>query len=126
MLARGLQMSSNRDFNLFSKALRHYSERLVEIQKDEEIKQGNDTLREDLNQNSKKSLELAQLIDEKKTENMSHEDIVMLKSALGLYKKDLIESKESLKKKIGIEVPLENVENEIKLIDSNMERRRWE
>jgi hypothetical protein len=105
--------------------LRHLSERLKQLQEEDEIKQGNETLKKDLVENSEKALELAQNLDEGKTENISDEDIKMIKSALGIYKKDLSDSTEWLKNKLGTELSIKNVNSEIALIDNNLKHRNW-
>ena len=91
----------------------------------DEIKQGNEILKQDMIENSKKALKIAQTIDEGKTENISNDNLDLIKSALHLYKKDLEESTESLIKKLGVSISHKNVDDTIRLIDDNLKHRKW-
>ena len=119
-------MSGNdeKDVKLFSRVLRHFSERLVALQEDE-IKHGNEILKQDMIENSKRALEMAQDMDDGKTANPSNDTLTLIKSALELYKKDLEVSTESLIKKLGITISHKNVDDTIRLINNNLEHRRW-
>ncbi len=113
------------DFELFCRALQHYSQRVKDLKDDEEIKNGNDIIKQDLEDNSKSALGVADLLIEYSSENITHDNVKLVKSALKLYKEDLLASGESLKKKINVEISLTNLNDEIRNIDRVMNNRDW-
>jgi len=117
----------NDDLKLFSKALRHYSKRLKKLQDDEEIlEQGNGKIKEDIETNSQKALEVADEMDNYKSENSTNDYVTWVKCALAFYKKDLKESIKLLEDKIGIKIPMANTVDEIRLIEKIFADRNWD
>ena len=111
---------------MFSKSLRHYSERLIRLKEDDDIKKANNILKQDLDENSKKALEIAGDIDQYKSNNTISDYLTLIKCALVLYKNDLIEGSSTIQKKIGVRIPLRNVGGEIKHIENIFEARGWD
>lgn len=114
------------DLKLFSKALRHYAKRLQNLANDEIINQENGKIREDIQTNSKKALEVADEIDSYNSENSAKDYTTWVKCALALYKKDLKESMGILEQKIGIRIPMKNTLDEIRHIEDIFENRNWD
>ncbi len=126
-----MQVRRNRmiedDLKLFSKALRHYSKRLTKLLEDEEIiEHGNGKIRDDIQTNSKKALEVADEMDNYKSENSTNDHVTWVKCALAFYKKDLKESMKMLDKKIGIKIPMKDTLDEIRYIEKIFKNRDWD
>ncbi|KAG2478958.1 MAG: Exonuclease SbcC [Nitrosopumilales archaeon] len=116
---------TNLDFELFCRALQHYSQRMTDLKEDEEIKNGNNILKQDLEDNSKLALEVADLLIDYHSNNVTSDHVELIKSALELYKDDLLVNSESLKKKLKVEISLKNLDDEIRNIDRVMRVRDW-
>lgn len=115
-----------KDFELFCRALQHYSKRLKDIEDDDDIQNGNSIIKQDLKENAKKALTVAELLTDYKSENVTRDHIEMIKASLNLYKQDLVESGENLKKKLAVYISLRNLNNEVKHIEHVIYNRDWE
>jgi len=113
------------DFELFCRALEHFSKRLIGLKEDKEIKTVNGMLKKDLDENSKLALEVGELLKRYNSENVTHDHVEMVKSALKLYKDDLLTSGELLKNKLNVGISLKNVDSEVRSIDNVFRNRDW-
>jgi hypothetical protein len=117
-MPRGQANLAKSDFDLIADALKHYSKKILELQDDEEIKQGNSLLRIDVKKNSDKALEIAQHLTELRSNNTIKDYPEIICSALTMYQRDLEQSKQKLIEKLGQNVHFEwaSMEGELRQI----------
>lgn len=117
-------MSERSDFDVAKDALRHYLKKLEELKEDEDIKQGNSMILEDIEKNSKMATRASKHLD-LETSNTFKDYPKIICSALTIYERDLENSKEKLKEKLGNNIHFEfnkmNEEiNQVQEIKKNM------
>ena len=106
---------SKSDYERISDALKHYSKKLLELQEDEEIKDGNGILRDDVRKNSDEALKLSRRIIEFKSFQIIQDNSQIICSALTMHERDLAQSKTKLTEKLGKDIHFEwkNVDYEL-------------
>ncbi len=105
---------------LISRTLRHYSQRLLRMREDKEVKVGNMVIETDLNQLIKDTDDALKMLGLQKDNYLApfkHENKGILLNALECYSHDLKEAKGRLDKELGTTTTLIATGTEIKTTD---------
>lgn len=110
------------DFEICSRALKHYSKKFEMLKTDKELEQRNEFLEKDIDVNLQHIRKISESLESIKVGTTLRDNSPLIKYALKIYREDLIKIKDLLVKKIGEEwyYNLDNLNIEIASIEETL------